>query len=97
MPAHREQHDVGVGALAGRQRRAQSGVRFFELRERGIHRELDAEALGLDMQVRTQVVIEAAQHSVPAMHDPRLATEAVEDVRELEGDVAPADDEQTAG
>ena len=58
-------------------------------------RELRAAALHFYVHVRAQVVVEAAQQLVAAMQDARLRAEAVEDVRELERDVAAADDEDT--
>ena len=45
------------------------------------------------MQVRAQVVIEAAQHAIAAMHHAGLGAEAVEDVGEFQRHVAAADDE----
>ena len=51
----------------------------------------------LDVHVRAQVVVEAAQQLVAAMHDARLGAEPVEDVGELERDVAAADDEHALG
>ena len=93
MAADGEQHLVGVDVFAGGQRHAQRAAGLLDLRQRGLHGELDAGALGLDVQVRAQVVVEAAQHAIAAMHDARLGAEPVEDVGEFQRHVAAADDE----
>ena len=62
-------------------------------RQRGFHGELDAAALALDVHVRAQVVVEAAQHAIAAMHDACCDAEAMEDVGEFQRHVAAADDQ----